>query len=1055
MQRYDIGLIVWGCKGGHRVFCSRGVDYRIKSINDTIKDIRSFVRFNLINLTTYAVEFTDDYKVFTIYRSCNDSGTGAYVAITLYIPHTLRVLDLRKSLDSIMDFYFKEFVHPVFGTYYDGKYDSIDQYNSFMDKLQVVPEGELFEHKPSEQDDGPHLKIYEDISEVDEFFESPYRKEFFKCQEVMFMSRDLYNQSPESLRLNFKETVIEKVSEPEKLPQLYVGDNKEVAKLIINGKECPATGHHPVNIVADNVCIIMHRQYCEDLSLTGKILQLIDQGKLIEKNKTISIGNVSFEYRNYEVRFTLNSQNVPDDIIYIQEKGTQPLYPIREDRVIVPGNLLNREYDIFVKPCKNGTDRVLIVSSFLPEKIIESNTPVNVVVNMISFKVEVAYGVSDKFFYICLEGNIKLKIPIANVSSQCVNLYLPKKISLSSGNFDKANPETELSYGNNVLTITSKKLSFEVIIPNDIKSLIQDWDFCISTESRKNTVFFKPGFKIKIKSDEDINRGNLYINGQRYLFEESEGRIYPLILFVKLKDSDKQFFSYKLNENSPSMNEVENRIFPLSDIELEYVIIDNELYKKTKSTDHNIVSIELSRVQSSKPLDIIQNAKISLKFHGCKGLYIQTSEKQIPIKEDSETKSFGSLSLTIVNEKGESLCTVRKDVQKYNQEESTKNKKNGFVISYDDNSNVSVQYKKPKNNLVKLFRNKFFLSVSALLLIVFCAGMAWMYLKPEPAISLMRIYISVADDPDTFGEKINNIEINGTKLLRYGCSNDSCYIDVIWNKESAEHKVYSQLLGRDLYASFTEDSVPFRLSDIDSSILERILRRIKDVSKNYEAKNTMVKINSPIQIKLKKIEDSINPKDPLESVFEKYNTVLSNTKNEKVVKYILKVAYSKLDVKNLEECGSFLKIFEKQKNSDVYKEVEGITTQLKEALALEQKLMGIIASKKTLLHAIECNIDTVKKVEIWWGDLTKEQKEQILEKYNFPRAIEGYKKFFNATNCGQIQELDNYESCFSTDQYKVIKYADGYRKNRATFNHWKKDMGMSFSKPFLLIDKSK
>ena len=245
------------------------------------------------------------------------------------------------------------------------------------------------------------------------------------------------------------------------------------------------------------------------------------------------------------------------------------------------------------------------------------------------------------------------------------------------------------------------------------------------------------------------------------------------------------------------------------------------------------------------------------------------------------------------------------------------------------------------------------------------------------------------------------------------------------------------MLGRDLYASFTEDSVPFRLSDIDSSILERILRRIKDVSKNYEAKNTMVKINSPIQIKLKKIEDSINPKDPLESVFEKYNTVLSNTKNEKVVKYILKVAYSKLDVKNLEECGSFLKIFEKQKNSDVYKEVEGIT------------------SKKTLLHAIECNIDTVKKVEIWWGDLTKEQKEQILEKYNFPRAIEGYKKFFNATNCGQIQELDNYESCFSTDQYKVIKYADGYRKNRATFNHWKKDMGMSFSKPFLLIDKSK
>ena len=1051
MQRNDIGLIVWGCKGGHRVFCSQGVDYRIKSINDTIKDIRSFVRFNLINLTTYAVEFTDNYKVFTIYRSCNDSGTGAYVAITLYVPHTLRVCDLRKSLDSKMDFYFKEFVHPVFGTYYDGKYDSIDQYNSFMGELQVVPEKELFERWHSFQDNRPRLRLYDTISEVDAFFESPYRKEFFQCQEVMFMSSEIYNQRPESLSFNFAEEIIKEVSEPERLPQLYIGDNKEVIQLTINGQECLITEHHPVNVDTDDIGIVMRRQYCKDLQVSGKTFQLIEQGKLIERNKIISIGNVSFVYETYEVVFTLNGQRVPEDIIYIQENRAQTLYLIKDSKVQILGNHLNHKWDIFAKPCRYGTNEVsLSICSFIPANNVD-NTPKDVTLDKISFRVEVARGVSDSMFYIYLDRDIHLDVPISSVSGQIVDLYLPKGYSLSADKFDKQNPEIELSFENNVLTITSKELGFDIVIPDEIKQLIKDWDFCISEESRKKDVVWRSGFKIKIRPEEEIGDGKLYLNGEEYLFDESDGCIYPHILYIKLKnDSNNQLFSYKLCENDFSKNEAGNRIFPFRNIALADVVIDESLYLKSKTSVHSIVTIELERVKSTNSFVVSSEADIRWKLRGCNGLYINKKH----IQGDEVEMIFKSSRIEITNIRNKLLCVVHKEADYYEKGDINKNKKNGFSVQYLDNGNILVQYKKPESAFIGILKDKLFLSVASLLLIVMCIGVLWLSLKPKPSISMMRIYVTVADDPNSFGDTINKIKIRGTKLLRSDIDDEGCYIDVIWNKDSADQKIYDQLLKRDLFAQISGESVALKLLDIDPLILNGI-QSIKNVDKDFIAKKITIKMNSPIQTKIKEIEASILSTDSVRCVFEKYNQILLYSKNKNVIQHILHLGFEKLDTTNMSECQSFLNVFEQQKGIEIYQKVKKITEQLqkkndeaKEEERRKTELINEFTPMKNLLHSNTCTIKTVKEVEAWWRKIASEKQNRISSHYNFSRAIEAYEKFFNATNCGQIQELGNYKSCFSSYQYKVIDYQNGYKKNKKTFDGWRGEMGMSFSKPY-------
>ena len=211
MEDYNkIGLNIWGIRGGYRSFChTDNLDIETPEIKNTWKDIREFVYVTDLTVRFYALEFTPDYKVFTLYRPENDtSRTGAYVATTLYVSHTMKINRILDLMRQISDAYHKEH-YDAFGNpnanpdYIQSYWQLVKNYAVNIVKESVVPSWES-----SRQDNLPRIMPFTNLSVVEDFFDKPYRKEFLRHQEVMFWDVDcLQNQQSHGVKFQKMEVL--------------------------------------------------------------------------------------------------------------------------------------------------------------------------------------------------------------------------------------------------------------------------------------------------------------------------------------------------------------------------------------------------------------------------------------------------------------------------------------------------------------------------------------------------------------------------------------------------------------------------------------------------------------------------------------------------------------------------------------------------------------------------------------------------------------------------------------------------------------------------------
>lgn len=273
-MREQIGLVIWGCKGGYRAtpsnggpFCSNNVvNTGDEVIAQTVKDIRLFFRIHRTGHDFYAIEFTPKYKVFTNYRSSNDSGSGAFIAFTLYVPHALKVENMRAMFKEMMDAYFRDYMNPLTNMPLTGKYDDINKFLPILDRYKVSNDQRYF-RQPSAPDDNPQLVIYDDVSIVDKYFDSPYRQEFYRCQEVVFLSKEIYDNAV-NYQVEFvsKPIVIEKISEPEAESKLINNlSGLRLTSLVINGENMLQTnGNCPLSDSDTISFSIEKNEFCEE-----------------------------------------------------------------------------------------------------------------------------------------------------------------------------------------------------------------------------------------------------------------------------------------------------------------------------------------------------------------------------------------------------------------------------------------------------------------------------------------------------------------------------------------------------------------------------------------------------------------------------------------------------------------------------------------------------------------------------------------------------------------------------------------------------------------------
>lgn len=474
----QIGLNIWGLKGGKSCFChSENLDVKAPEIERTWLDNREFVYVSDLTVRFYALEFTPNYKVFTLYRPVNDTGrTGAYYAVTIYVPHALKVNRILDLLRQISDAYYKD------------HYDAFGNPNTNPDYVQVyleliknyagniVKENEVRAWEGSAQNNTPRIMPFTTIATVEQFFDKPYRKEFLQYQEVMFWDVDcLQNQQSRGV----------KFQKPETLSTLLDTDGKNIAPQFEGG----AVRNAPEGCIIErfereggditqnwkscffydktNVAVALKKPFHQPLTYRGPMIGV--GSPFVKHGDDYGFSaRLDFRPRHYEVPVNVaNVGNTPFDLYFGSQKvavsGGRGSFGF-------DGNQANGAYKVTIKPDGVTEFKVgdILLSKFFAAGSDEPNHLQPCVVdNLKAFKF---------LFDQDCKGRLNLRWTQASVNFSTVNkmfeIVLTSEKNASDFLIEVVGYKAEVKTNDNTtfeVTLTKQSVNVEIAVPEALK----------------------------------------------------------------------------------------------------------------------------------------------------------------------------------------------------------------------------------------------------------------------------------------------------------------------------------------------------------------------------------------------------------------------------------------------------------------------------------------------------------------------------------------------------------------------------------------------------------
>lgn len=1048
----EIGLVVWGIKADHKVFCSNGVvDYNDAVIRDTIKDTRSFIRFNDARLTLYALEFTERYKVFTIYRSCKDAAgrTGAYVAFTLYVPHTKRILNIREVMDLMMDKYFSEYIHPLSSDYLPFKYDDIQPFRVILQsKAEVKDEPRSWKVNRSRQDDRPSIRIINDMNELDEFFSSPYRKEFYSCQEVIFMPSEIYNGQPGSVDFQWEPKLIDTVSPPDPLPRLILENNQEgieIKSLSVN-KEDVADASQGVEVNASDVLhVTFAKSYCDDLEIGGTIESLIETGLLFEKNLQIRfvMPEVAkrFAWKKYtlELRHKLfgsdKAVDVPDKTVKIVFGGTEDAW-IEKSRLEFLGKHIGHDCEWYVVPMA-GVEPVL--GGKIPLKELVDNNA-----EELSYELslrEWSYAVENRSkkecdFSICIhQPQLNVRGAIGQDQKE-IAFKLPQDYQFD---IQSDNSKLDVKVTGDKIEISSKPETYRLDLHEcDPRKL--DWNFECGGKS------FRKGIDlIEIPTGYDVQKGILKINGIEFSYNVEKSRIVLTDTIIVIPPEGKSVPVYWNNKcydiSIPTS-------FPKSKDGSSSIDISGDGYKYVVENKNGVEYYKVSIIG------------IPVVFEGCEGFAIDG--KNI-LRSNDETRDLISEKVSISSADGRVSCVVYKDECRYNIKAKRRNENNGFRVEYipDDekyeivvrNLNYSKsKYKRKKrdnsNRMTKFFGGlKRGLSKRILLWGVFALFLAamgtaiWYFISNVNNEKFLLYEVMFLPSREIPEFKDIGIRVKSVSSNNYGIQATDSSVQVLLSKkqiiEMRDNKIDIDDIIVYLKSSGGDTLTNKKFANHIERGLEKCIDYFED-NKSFIERDSF-QIILPVQNEYKNLStDSVNW-TLVEQIVAKYNAHKSVFEN--YCRHLLgKKGYDDKDLNAFKSI--FEDMSEESKNFIVKCENENA-----EKRKIKEAVNKFVEKYRGILGSLNCTKDSVNQVEIAWQKFP--YKEGCKSKYDFAIAIEKYKLFFDPEKSKEypspkdvVTDLyKKHKEYFSESQRKVLGY---YACNSNTFSNIRTTRGMTF-----------
>ena len=307
-----IGLTIWGYKQGCKVLASQGVNFQLKEIKDRLKDLSAFIRIHIPRVDFYTLQFTQNYKIYTQYRSSREVNgqTGVYIAVSLYVPHSLQWRGVRQVLNLLMDMYFAEHINYENGAPLLNEKEDIFPYFNLLRGYEKQLTEEL-EAKPCtlEMPYAPKVFPYRDIYEVDKYFNMPYRPEFSNLQDILFL-RNEFVESPfaYSIELLFPEyrtpsNTASNTASNSGTSHFTIADHRiKVLAFMRNGRDVSSTYRSEIFSDDDTIELLLEKsKYHQMFSYNDTIKKAIKKGYIKRENNSYSLDFVPFVEKEIKV----------------------------------------------------------------------------------------------------------------------------------------------------------------------------------------------------------------------------------------------------------------------------------------------------------------------------------------------------------------------------------------------------------------------------------------------------------------------------------------------------------------------------------------------------------------------------------------------------------------------------------------------------------------------------------------------------------------------------------------------------------------------------------
>lgn len=1084
-MKEQIGLVIWGCKGGYRAtpsnggpFCSNNVvNTGDEVIAQTVKDIRYFIRLHRTGHDFYAIEFTSKYKVFTNYRSSNDSGTGAFIAFTLYVPHNLKVENMRAMFKEMMDGYFREYMNPLSNTPLTGKYDDINKFSPILGRYEVKADRPYY-RQSSLQDDTPKLVIYDDASVVDKYFDSPYRPEFFQCQEVIFLSKEIYdNASAYELDLQKEHEIIKNISEPEaesKLVNNLVG--LRLSNLTINGEDMLHTNGNCPLTDSDTISFSIEKnEFCEKFVaqslVPGKALtvkEAVDNGWLKRRNRR------DFEFvqptRWVPKRYYLPLINtgVETDrlcgriILFDNYRRIELKKQERGCFFELSGEEVNSVFSLCLIPVNTSSDRpyfMVIQQNVSPKEVFQKGIYTNIIEKVVNktSKNPDRYHVSiniDDF-------NLKLA-----TSSNKLSLFLPAaKQSLLKLDFSaedcKANFDGEnVSFVPAFIYVSINKDIIEDRIYNNLKLQFEisgaPYDSMIV---RSRGVCFKLLYDHWLTMKNGVDKGHLYYGDEEleYSLNKDFDNISMRAVIVTCSSNTPVHVTINKDGISNTLQMGSNN-FLLCPRNRQISVYENVARILDVNSSDNIdvkkvVPIEIAHisdveeksgdVKGSLNPDNTNRIERVIVYINCQGFCIRTNKKEYVIRKQIEQQT--TKADYVILYKGDRVaCLIKPGV---NENCSQGKGKNNFTVNWRNDYSCDVEYHK-ESFIDKITKYKKWLFGLGAFVILF--GIAYVaYPMVTKLFSRDYEYTIVVKAEGV----IDTIKCNNDFVTSKSVDNNKNKWDVCFNVPSDKiEKVKRQLL-QDPQLSLDSKSDGNTTISLRNAMGEGKYKAFKEFfdSENDKRKGEAeIMVELPSQVLYEKLKDDTSEID-IDKCAEAAITYPGKSKDFSELAYqsiLHDIEEGKSDSQKakLEKYKQLSESIPDFKNQSYY---DDVNSKLSELDAREKEETAKKEKERERNTQIQIQLNILSNINV-----TKNQAEValrqagILDSKNLKDRANAYIRFFNAKS---IDDVKKSMWAFSSEQKNIC--GQSYAKDSKSFEGFKKRYGMNFSKAKELLKK--